>query len=370
VGAGIAGLTLAVALRRHGITPVVLEQSHHPAPPGTGVQVPPSVVHRLRRIGLGEALDRRGVRPTGVDVLDWRDGSPLEELTLGPDCERRFGAPYYTMLRSELHATLLEALPAGTVRTGSYVTDVLDGTDVVTLCCADGTRVRAEAVIAADGAHSTVRQAVLPAVPRPLQLRVCRGLAPAARLPDTGEARIRVWPRADRYFTCYPVEGGHTLSFGAVLPSEPGQLESWAPRRRIDDLLAAFAGWSDEVTGLVAAAEWIGVWTPQQLPPASTWNRGRVALMGDAAHPVLPFLPQGLAQSVEDAVALADLLRTATGPTVEAVLERYAAARQGQIGSLQELSQELLDSLTELRAASEAGVAAGPPRGLEDVGGR
>ncbi|MEY9210916.1 FAD-dependent monooxygenase [Thermobifida halotolerans] len=352
VGAGIAGLTLALALHRHGVGSVVLEQAHRPGPPGTGVQVPPPVVHRLRGLGVGEALDRRGVRPTGVDILEWRDSSPLESMPLGADYERRFGAPYYTMLRSELHETLLEALPEGTVQTGNYVTDVLEGTDAVTLWCADGTRVHADVVIAADGAHSTVREAVFPGHSRPSELRICRGRTSVPRVPELGGARIRVWPRADRYFTCYPVEGGRTVSFGAILPGRPGRLESWAPRQRVDDLLDAFAGWNGQVTEVISAAEWIGVWTPHRHTPVRAWCRGRIALMGDAAHPMLPFLPQGVGQSVEDAVVLADLLRESTGRTVEETLERYAETRREQVGPFQEeFSLELLGSLSELRAA-------------------
>ncbi|TDQ51621.1 salicylate hydroxylase [Actinorugispora endophytica] len=348
VGAGIAGLTLATALSRYGIDPVVLEQAQRPALLGAGAQLPPNATRPLIRLGLGDALEDQGIRPASRDTLHWRDGSLMESMPMGEEYEARFGAPYYTVLRSDLHAALLSAVPAGSVRTGYYVTDVLDAADSITLRCADGREVHGDVVIGADGAHSAVRGALSPEAHQRSRLSVCRGLVPASAVPSLGGVpRIRVWLGPGRHFVCYPVSSGRALSFSAVLPNREVRLGSWNTPRRIDDLNRAFAGWSGEVSALVSASKWIGVWALYERAPVREWSQGRIALVGDAAHPMMPFFSQGITQSIEDAVVLAGLLHRATLQTVEESLTRYARTRRERVERVQGLAVSLLGSLRE-----------------------
>ncbi|WP_285759456.1 FAD-dependent monooxygenase [Nocardiopsis ansamitocini] len=352
VGAGIAGLTLAAALARQGIASTVLEQSQRPQLLGAGMEITPNATRLLLRLGLGDALERMAVQPNSRDVLDWRDGSLLGSLPMGRDFTERFGAPLYTMLRSDLHQSLLAAVPAGTVRSGHYVTDVLDSSDVITLRCADGREVHADMVVAADGVHSVVRASLWPDHQSFSGLSIFRGLASVPfRVGGDSSPRVALWMGEDRHFTCYPVDSGRAVSFNATIPSSHARPESWNAQSRIGDLRASFSGWSSEVLDMISAADWIGVWALHERAPVPEWSKGRVVLTGDAAHPIMPFFNQSVNQSIEDAIALAHCLRSATLGTVESLLQRYAAIRQARAAYVEELSTSLI---REMRSAERS----------------
>lgn len=363
VGAGIAGLTLALALLRSGRRCVVLEQSRHFTPVGAGVQLAPNASRLLLRLGLGEELEAASVRPARREVLEGADGRLLHTSALGEEAEKRYGAPYYTLLRSDLHAILLKAVPRGTVRPEHYVTDILENSDEVALLCADGRRVHGDAAIGADGVHSSVRALVRPEHHRPSGQSVYRGLAPGSALPEAvADPGVRVWVGPDRSFTRYPVAGGRQVSFNALVPAGGPGAESWTAGGRVEVLARAFRGWAPEVLETLGAAEWVGAWGLQDRAPVAAWTSGRVALVGDAAHPMLPFFAQGADQAVEDAVVLARCLSGATALTVGRALSAYAQARRPRTDRIHALGRGAMEVL-----AREGGVPDARPGLLADV---
>ncbi|MBB6172686.1 salicylate hydroxylase [Nocardiopsis mwathae] len=332
VGAGIAGVTLATALRDSGVETVLLEQTQDIAPVGGGLQLAPNAARPLLHLGLGPDLAEVGVRLESRDMLHWADGALVHSTPMGSEFEKRYGAPFYTLLRSDLHGILLDAAPPGCVRRGRYVTDVLENSDVVTLRCADGQEVNGDAAIGADGVHSFIRSLLNEERPRPGGRVIYRGLIRADRLPRRlTEPRMRVWMGSDRYFSCYPVSGGRTISFNALIPARGNHPESWTAAGRIDDVGRALGGWHADVHTLLAAAEWIGAWGMQDRATVPVWHCERVALMGDAAHPTLPFFAQGTNLAVEDAVVLAERLRRSTAFTVGGSLAAYAEVRRRRV---------------------------------------
>src|SRR5690606_34801595 len=213
VGAGIAGLTLAAALAKAGRRCVIVEQAQDFSPVGSGIRLAPNATRLLTGLGLGPALAEAPSRPLRRDILGWDDGRLLHSTPLGDEAEKRYGAPLLTLLRSDLHRILLDAVPEGTVRPGRYVTDVLENSDEVTLRCSDGREFHGDVAIGADGVHSSLRALLRPGRYRASGQAVYRGVVPADRRPDPErEPRIRIWVGADRNFTDYPVSGGR-LSF-------------------------------------------------------------------------------------------------------------------------------------------------------------
>ncbi|WP_345555039.1 FAD-dependent oxidoreductase [Streptomonospora halophila] len=346
VGAGIAGMTLAAALVRDGISVTILEQAPDPAPAGAGVELTPNALRPLRNLDLGPALERVGVYPESRELLRWDDERLLARSPLGGELSARYGAPTLALLRTDLHRALHDALPADTVRTGHYVTDLLENSDGVVVRCADGRQVHGDVAVGADGANSLIRSLLNTERYRPARRLLYRGLAPASRAPEEcGRARVRVWTGGDRYISCFPVAGGQKVSFSATVPAGTGEPDSWTSRDRIGDLTAAFGGWSTAALGLVSAAEWVGVWGVHDHSPVPVWQSGRIALMGDAAHPTLPFFAQATNQAVEDAVALAACLRDATSLTAGDALERYARLRRRRTDRLDAVSRDILGAL-------------------------
>ncbi|MFD0773241.1 FAD-dependent monooxygenase [Streptomonospora algeriensis] len=351
VGAGIAGMSLAAALTRDGVPVTVLEQAPGPAPAGAGVQLTPNALRPLMRMGLGPALERAGVRPASRDVLRWDDDRLLGSTPLGDELAERYGTSALTLLRSDLHRALGEAVPADSVRNGRYVTDLLESSDGVTVRCSDGRQAHGDVAIGADGANSLIRGLLNTERYRPPRRLLYRGLAPASRAPGLCcQARVHVWAGRDRYLACFPVAGGEKVSFTAAVPTGANEPDSWTTRDRVADLAGAFEDWSPSVLGLISAAEWVGVWSVHDHSPVPVWHRGRVALMGGAAHPTLPFFAQAPNQAVEDAVALAGRLREATALSVDGALERYARTRKSRTDRLHAVTREILATL---RASGE-----------------
>ncbi|MFG2043320.1 FAD-dependent monooxygenase [Dactylosporangium sp. NPDC048998] len=299
-GAGVGGLTAALAFAARGVRCTVFERSPRLAADGFGIQLPPNATRVLYGLGLGPALDAVSLRPAAREVRRWSDGALLGRVPLGDAAAARYGAPYLALRRADLVRVLHDAAAPGTVRFGARCTAATpDGA----LHLADGSVHEADAVVGADGLHSVVRAALRRDEPRFTGYTAYRAVLPVAG-PIAGAAPVvTVWLGPGRHVVAYPVPGG--LNLVAVTP---GRLEG------------AFDGWHGPVRDLVRAA---GPAMRHALfagPALPAWHRGRLAVLGDAAHAMPPFLAQGAAQAVEDAAALAE-----AGP---GGLARYEARRR------------------------------------------
>ncbi|GAA1738475.1 FAD-dependent monooxygenase [Luedemannella helvata] len=324
IGAGIAGLTLAAALGREGTGCTVYEQADAFTGVGAGVQLTPNATRLLRRLGLGAWLAGTGVRPTAIELRDWRSGSVLTRVELGRACEERYGAPYYTIHRADLHeglrALVADRCGAHTVRVGRRCVAVREREDDVEVRFADGSAVAADLVVGADGVHSVVRAALSPDASRPTGTSVYRALVPAAIVPRLAtEPRVLLWPGPGRHVVCYPVRGGAWLNVVATVPD--------ATRCQPAD---AYRGWYEDVLGLLTAGE-PTTWAVHDRPAPPLFGAGRIALTGDAAHPVLPFAAQGANQAIEDAVVLAGCLRL---PERRRALGEYERLRRPRVARI------------------------------------
>lgn len=345
-GAGIAGLTVAVALARDDHTLTVYEQARALGEIGAGLQLAPNAVRVLR--GLGVTLDDAAVRPVGRQFRHWRDARVIATVPYG-DCEQRYGAPYLTVHRPDLLTRLLEEIPPATVRLGARLVGVQEGPGGVGLALTDGHTARADVLVGADGIHSVVRARVATDEPRFSGQYVYRGVVAAARCALGAEPpAVWVWPGPGRHCVAYPIAGGRLISFAATVPATgpgpgtPGGTaarESWSEPGDVAALTAAYAGWCDDISGLFAAATTVQRWALHDRDPIPRWSTPRTSLAGDAAHPMLPFLAQGANQAVEDAAALAAVLRGRAPSEVRDALARYASVRAGRTAEIQRRSR-------------------------------
>ena len=328
VGGGIAGLTLAAALLRLGLRCQVYERAPQLHEVGAGIQLSPNAVRPLRALGLGGRLEAVAVRPAGIEMRRWNTGALLIRTPLGEQCEALYGAPYYTAHRADLHRGLLDLLPPGIVRLGMHCVGLTDRVDGVELSFDDGSAATADVVIGADGIHSVIREALVADEPRFSGQAVYRGLAPADRLPHlVREPKVTIWLGPGQHIVCYPISGGRLVSFVATTPAGQWRDESWTTLGRVEDVVASYTAWNDDVWQVLTAADSVTRWALHDRDTIEDWSRGRVTLLGDAAHPMLPFGAQGANQAIEDAVALAACLATATRDSVPVALKRYADVR-------------------------------------------
>jgi salicylate hydroxylase len=349
VGAGIGGLTLAAVLTRIGVPCEVFEQAPSLTEAGAGLQLAPNAVRPLLRLGLGPALRRHAVRIAATEVRSWRD-RPITRTTLGDDCERRFGAPYYGMHRGHLHAALHAAAGGTPLRLGHRLIGVEERGAGVRVVFADGSTRHADLVVGADGIHSVARE-VLAGDPLVFSgLGAYRGLVPADRLPPSArEPIVRVWVGPDKHLVCYPVAGGRLVSFAAIAPLAGPPADSTVDPA---DLAAAFAGWRGLVPQLIRAADTVRRWALHDREPLPRWATDRITVVGDAAHPMLPFLAQGANQAVEDAMDLAACLVMCDGD-VPAALARYQSVRAPRTAAVQRRSRESAAALHLVNGAGQ-----------------
>ncbi|MFJ9445204.1 FAD-dependent monooxygenase [Kitasatospora sp. NPDC101235] len=340
VGGGIAGLTAAACLLRAGLRCTVFEQASAFADAGAGIQLAPNSVRILHRLGLAEALDLRATRATAIETRRWQDGGLLARTELGTHCETAYGAPYYLIQRADLHRSLLELLPPDVVRHGAVCDSVVESDGGAVLHFRDGTAERADVVVAADGIHSAIRGTLIDDGPRFSGHTVYRGLVPADRLPGLfDEPKVVFWLGPGGHVTSYPIAGHKLVHFSAVTTSPGWNPAVWRAQARVEEAAAAFAGWGEEVRRLIDAADEVHHWALFDRPRTLSWNTDRIALVGDAAHPMLPYLSQGANQAIEDAAVLAALL-PAGGPAPAQALGTYTALREPRAGEVHRRSRE------------------------------
>ncbi|MFE3743257.1 FAD-dependent monooxygenase [Streptomyces sp. NPDC059134] len=337
VGAGIGGLTLAGALASHGAPYVVHEQTRELAEVGAGVQLSPNAVRPLLRLGLGPALEEHAVRVEAMEVRGW-NGRPIARTPLGAACERMFGAPYLTIHRAHLHEALLSLVDRDRLGLGRRLSSAYEHPDGsgVRLTFDDGTVRAADVVVGADGIHSTVRETLRRDEPVHSGLGIYRGLVPVDALPDGAHARlVRLWLGPGGHFVCYPVASGAYLSYAATVPCASSAGESWSRPGDPEALRAVFGTWTGLVADIVTAVDATHRWALHDRPALRTWSTDRITLLGDAAHPMLPFLAQGANQAIEDAMDLAACLADAPLGEIPRRLARYQSLRIPRTAEIQ-----------------------------------
>lgn len=334
VGGGIGGTAAALALLRAGIDVQVHEQAAQLAEVGAGVSLAPNGLRMLERLGVGEAVARLGARHVSTQ-LRHSDGRPVDHLA------RQFARPGHNvgMHRADLLALLAEQLPPTAVETGHRCTGFRQDDRRATVQFADGSTAEGDVVIGADGIHSVLQaHVVAPADPVFSGVVAHRGLVPP--LEGYPEGTMRMWVGEGRHFLVFPVRAGRLLNYVGFVPSETSVRESWSEPGDPVALAAHFAGWDPLIGEMIAAIDGPGAngfqWGLYDRAPLPRWSSGRLTLLGDAAHPMLPHLGQGVNQALEDAVALATLLGAAAGPAgVPEALTRYERLRRGRTARVQ-----------------------------------
>jgi salicylate hydroxylase len=339
VGGGIGGLVAARSLWLAGFDVLVLERERTFGETPAGVQLGPNATRVLRRLGLGDGLEKIGVAPSAVRLIRWADDAVLSDFDLARDAEQRFGAPYYTLHRPALVELLASDLPDGMVRLGAPATEVVSG-DQPGVRLADGTVETADVVVGADGTHSVVRSSTVGDVTARFSRMVAyRSLIPWEVLPAGTEQVVRSWLGPGRHLVTFPVVAcARYLSLVAVVPEPLWNTESWTAMGTVDDLRTHFDGWSPTVRALLdAVTEPVYRWALYDREPLTRWSTANTTLLGDACHPMLPFMAQGAGQAIEDAAALAACLRRNTADPASA-LARYEVARLSHTARIQRLS--------------------------------
>ncbi|MFS8665991.1 MAG: FAD-dependent monooxygenase [Limnochordales bacterium] len=342
VGAGIGGVAAALFLRRQGIEVDVYEQAPALTEVGAGIQLGPNGAKLLHRVGLEARLREVAVQPqTAWNFRRWQDGRVLFSQELGARAMEQFGAPYYVIHRADLLDALASQVPREMIHLGQRCVDVRQDDDGVELTFASGLKVRADVVIGADGIHSVIRDKIVQPTP-PTFSKLCayRGLVPIEKTPVAGQPpSVTIWLGPHRHFVHYPVSGGRLLNIVAVVPSEEWAVESWSADGRVEDLQAEFEGWHPQLAGIIGALESVKRWALYDREPLAKWTFGRITLLGDAAHPMLPFFAQGAVQAIEDAAVLAACLKHADAHSAPEALERYEAVRRPRAVRVQQLSR-------------------------------
>jgi len=331
-GAGIGGLTAALALLRAGFDVTVCEQAAVLGEVGAGVQISANGTRVLHALGLAQALERIAWQPEGKAIRLWDTGESWPLFDLGAESVARYGFPYHMYHRADLHGLLVEAVRAvkpDAIRLNARAAGVDQDAGGAALVLGDGSVVRGDAVIGADGIHSVVREALFgPDEPADTGCMAWRGIVPAERLPQGRFPPVGTnWIGPGGHVVHYYLRDRALMNVVAVREDGDWREESWSTIGRIADCLADFEGWHEDVRMLLGLIDTPYKWALKTRQPMARWSSGRIGLLGDACHATLPFLAQGAVMAIEDGYMLARSL-SASGDDVSGALERLAAARQ------------------------------------------
>jgi 2-polyprenyl-6-methoxyphenol hydroxylase-like FAD-dependent oxidoreductase len=351
-GAGIGGLTAALALAARGFRVVVLEKAERLEEAGAGLQLSPNASRILVGLGLTERLGSRAVTPEAISIMSTRRGGELIRLPLGAAAAERAGAPYWVVHRADLQGALVAAVedhPDIELRLGATFEDVAAHARGLSIVHRSGTSRRnelASALIGADGIWSTVRQHLFPNVqPRFSGLIAWRGTLDATQLPkEYASRRVQLWMGPNAHLVAYPIAGGRQINVVAIVPgtwNRPG----WSTPGDPSELMDAFPAtrWPGPARMMLGAVDSWRKWALFTLPDGVEWSKGAIALVGDAVHAMLPFAAQGAGMAIEDAAVLAEHLSgdaTESAASIAAALKRYGRAREGRVRRVQRTARQ------------------------------
>ena len=338
VGAGMGGLTAASTLLKAGFQVQVYEQAQRFARIGAGIQMMPNSMKVLREIGVEERVRRTAFQPYSHLNREWDTGKVMREL---PMPESLFGAPYLCMQRAELHAALLAVLPGNIIQLGKKLVGIEQSGGKVVLRLEDGTSASADAAVGADGVHSVVRDLIVgPDAPIHKGRIAYRAVFPSALMNgvDIGRSRTKWWG-TDRHIVIYYTTADRSEVYFVTSVPEPAEWmtrESWSTKGDVRELRAAYEGFHHDVRAVLEACPDCHKWAVLEREPLPRWSDGRVVLLGDAAHPMTPYMAQGAATAMEDAAVLARALTK--GDCVEDAFRLYEEHRKPRTSRIQAIS--------------------------------
>jgi salicylate hydroxylase len=351
-GAGIGGLTASLALAARGFRVIVLEKAERLEEAGAGLQLSPNASRILVELGLQPRLAARAVTPEAISIMSARAGGEIARLALGEAAGRRAGAPYWVVHRADLQGALLAAVndnPDIDLRLGCQFEDVASHAKGLTVVQRRGSSRHQElaaALIGADGIWSSVRNHLFPEQqPQFSGMIAWRGTIDATTLPrEHASARVQLWMGPDAHLVAYPISGARRINIVAIVPgtwNRPG----WGASGDAGEIKNAFAAprWPATARMLIGAVDEWQRWALFTLPDIGEWSGGAVALLGDAAHAMLPFAAQGAGMAIEDAAVLAKCFSENGGENIAgipAALKRYARLRRGRVLRVQRAARQ------------------------------
>ncbi len=344
VGAGMGGLAAAAGLRRMGHDVTIYEQARQFSRLGAGIQIGCNAMHVLRGLGLEARLRADTFYPRSWNNRDWKTGEILFDMLFGQPAEDKYGAPYLLAHRGDLHAALASAVPDEIVRLNHRLTGLEQKADgAVRLAFDGGATVEADAVVAADGVNSVAQEVLFGTSAPNFAGRIAyRTVFPASRLDGLEVANCTKWWGEDRHIVVYPVKPDRSEVYFVTSQPEPGfEIESWSAEGDVNVVREAFSGFHEDVRRLLAACPSVHKRPLVDREPLAHWVDGNVALLGDACHPMTPYMAQGAAMAIEDAAILSRCLEGVNDRAgVSTALARYETTRKARTSKMQLTSRQ------------------------------
>src|SRR6266545_2242249 len=336
IGGGIGGLAAAVALSQRGFEVSIHERSNKLEEVGAGLQVGPNAVKVLYALGLKDALHRNAFEPTNMVSIKWDDASLRHRVPLKATATEKYGAPYMTAHRAHIHGMLRDALPESIITLGATCVGAFTRGETAVARFADGREVEADVMIGADGIRSAIRAQLFGADhPRFTEMMCWRCMVPMEHVPtrigpggsvELVHGEYFGWIGPNGHVICYPIGRGEMLNIFAGHVTDKWVEESWSLESSQEELLDAYAGWNEALLGMFRHVPRVFIWGIYDRDPVPEWTKGRVTLLGDAAHPTMPTLAQGGNMAIEDGYVLArNLVRH---DDIHAALKAYVGERQ------------------------------------------
>jgi salicylate hydroxylase len=331
VGAGIGGLTAALALLRRGVDVDVYEQAHELKEVGAGLQLSANGTRVFYELGVGHELKGLSCEATGKEIRIWNTGETWKLFDLGKVSVERYGYPYLTVYRPDLLAALAAAVrreKSDAIHLGSKCIGFTQTADKVQLQIENQVE-EGDALVGADGVHSVIRRGLFGQdQPQFSGVIAWRGIVPLENLPRHMARMVGVnWVGPGGHVVHYPLRAGKLMNFVGALDRSDWQVESWSARGTTEEMAADFKGWHEDVHALIRNIPVPYKWALMVRPPMPRWTVGRVTLLGDACHSMVPFLAQGAVMAIEDGFILARALSELEGD-IASRLSKYENARR------------------------------------------